>query len=171
MVSISLRYVQEFVDIFGKSVWCMIFLLLRWQIRVKILMSSASGWAHDDVIKWKHFPRYWPFLRGIHRPREFPTVQKMTKLRVAWKHDDVIKWKHFPRYWPFVWGKHRSPVPLLIHLKQEIILTSLSNWQYGTQLAYPIALNEEIWFNIKYDLTIGLDSYFNIKLISYFQIM
>ena len=23
--------------------------------------------AHDDVIKWKHFPRYWPFLRGIHR--------------------------------------------------------------------------------------------------------
>ena len=22
---------------------------------------------HDDVIKWKHFPRYWPFLRGIHR--------------------------------------------------------------------------------------------------------
>ena len=21
----------------------------------------------DDVIKWKHFPRYWPFVRGIHR--------------------------------------------------------------------------------------------------------
>ena len=24
-------------------------------------------WSHDDVIKWKHFPRYWPFVRGIHR--------------------------------------------------------------------------------------------------------
>ena len=24
---------------------------------------------HDDVIKWKHFPRYWPFVRGIHRSR------------------------------------------------------------------------------------------------------
>ena len=23
--------------------------------------------AHDDVIKWKHFPRYLPFVRGIHR--------------------------------------------------------------------------------------------------------
>ena len=23
--------------------------------------------SHDDVIKWKHFPRHWPFLRGIHR--------------------------------------------------------------------------------------------------------
>ena len=22
---------------------------------------------HDDVIKWKYFPRYWPFARGIHR--------------------------------------------------------------------------------------------------------
>ena len=22
---------------------------------------------HDDVIKWKHFPCYWPFVWGIHR--------------------------------------------------------------------------------------------------------
>ena len=21
---------------------------------------------HDDIIIWKHFPRYWPFVRGIH---------------------------------------------------------------------------------------------------------
>ena len=26
---------------------------------------------HDDVIKWKHFPRYWPFVRGI--LGEFPS--------------------------------------------------------------------------------------------------
>ena len=23
--------------------------------------------CHDDVIKWKHFPRYWSFVRGVHR--------------------------------------------------------------------------------------------------------
>ena len=23
--------------------------------------------VHHDVIKWKHFPRYWPFVREIHR--------------------------------------------------------------------------------------------------------
>ena len=23
--------------------------------------------SHDDVIKWKHFPRHWSFVRGIHR--------------------------------------------------------------------------------------------------------
>ena len=22
--------------------------------------------VHDDVIRWKHFPRYWPFVRRIH---------------------------------------------------------------------------------------------------------
>ena len=25
---------------------------------------------HNDVIKWQHFPRYWPFVRGIHRSPE-----------------------------------------------------------------------------------------------------
>ena len=29
--------------------------------------------THDDVIKWKHFTRYWPFVRGIHRsPVNYP---------------------------------------------------------------------------------------------------
>ena len=23
--------------------------------------------VHDNVIKWKHFPRYWPFVKGVHR--------------------------------------------------------------------------------------------------------
>ena len=23
--------------------------------------------THADVVKWEHFPRYWPFVRGIHR--------------------------------------------------------------------------------------------------------
>ena len=28
---------------------------------------------HDDVIQWKHFPHYWPFVRGIHRsPVNYP---------------------------------------------------------------------------------------------------
>ena len=30
-----------------------------------IVMSDEI--THDDVIKWKHFPLYWPFVRGIHR--------------------------------------------------------------------------------------------------------
>ena len=34
--------------------------------------EKASGVSffpkHDDIIKWKDFPRYWPFVRGIHWP-------------------------------------------------------------------------------------------------------
>ena len=29
----------------------------------------CDGTSHDDVIKWKHSPRYWPFVQGIHRSR------------------------------------------------------------------------------------------------------
>ena len=32
-----------------------------------LLSTYICGLAHDDVIKWKHFPRYWPFVREIHR--------------------------------------------------------------------------------------------------------
>ena len=39
-----------------------------------------------DVIKWKHFPRYWPFVRGIHRSLvnssvtgEFPAQRPVTR--------------------------------------------------------------------------------------------
>ena len=29
--------------------------------------ESPRWWIHDDVLKWEHFPRYWPFVRGIRR--------------------------------------------------------------------------------------------------------
>ena len=37
----------------------------RWQ-RWHYDNSWFSLNVYDDVIKWKHFPRYWPFVRGIH---------------------------------------------------------------------------------------------------------
>ena len=35
---------------------------------LSILVSQFqfNGKSHNDVIKWKHFPRHWPFVRGIH---------------------------------------------------------------------------------------------------------
>ena len=39
-----------------------------------VILEDLGTWhCHDDVIKWKHFPRYWPFVRGIHRsPVNYP---------------------------------------------------------------------------------------------------
>ena len=34
---------------------------------IKILINGMFFVFHDDVIKWERFPRYWPFVRGIHR--------------------------------------------------------------------------------------------------------
>ena len=89
---------------------------------------------HDDAIKWKHFPRYLPLVRGIHRGVKIWNyicnvvyydcslscfnisrsvwfiVHHITKYIVASHHDDAIEWKHFPRYLPLVRGIHQSPV-------------------------------------------------------------
>ena len=31
------------------------------------VICSHGIYNHDDIIKWKHFQHYWPFVRGIHR--------------------------------------------------------------------------------------------------------
>ena len=63
-------------------------LLLRRKTRSKLI-------KHDDVIKWKHFPRNWPFVREIHRsPVNFPHKGQwrgalMFSLIYAWINDWV----------------------------------------------------------------------------------
>ena len=47
-------------------------------IHTKMLVPFNSG-PHDDVIKWKHFLRYRPFVRGIHRS----PMNSRTKASVA----------------------------------------------------------------------------------------
>ena len=34
---------------------------------IQVFVIDRFVISHDDVIKWKHFPRYRPFVRGIHR--------------------------------------------------------------------------------------------------------
>ena len=38
---------------------------ISWWCPLTILVGIKV--IHDDVIEWKHFPRYWPFVREIHR--------------------------------------------------------------------------------------------------------
>ena len=50
-VLIGFRYIRASESLIHRITWC----------------------THDDVIKWKHFPRNWPFVREIHRsPVNFP---------------------------------------------------------------------------------------------------
>ena len=58
-------------------------------------VSIGYAHNHDDVIKWKHFPRNWPFVREIHRsPVNFPHKGQwrgalMFSLIYAWINDWV----------------------------------------------------------------------------------
>ena len=45
----------------GSLVYKLIDVMFDFFIHVEHLPS------HDDVIKWKHLPHYWPFVRGIHQ--------------------------------------------------------------------------------------------------------
>ena len=73
---------------------------------------------HDDVIKWKHFLRYWPFVRGIHRSpvnsqhrsvrRSFdvffdlPLIKPLSKQWLGWWFETLPRplWRHCNgRYW------------------------------------------------------------------------
>ena len=47
----------------------------------KYLYVIITGFnPHDDVIKRKHFPRYWTFVRGFHRsPVKFPLQSPVTR--------------------------------------------------------------------------------------------
>ena len=78
--SISIANALEILQSCTKpSIWWTIFMVIspqgtynRWH------KYHSRGWdmdrqlsfqslTHDDVIKWKHFARYWPFVGGIHR--------------------------------------------------------------------------------------------------------
>ena len=61
--------VSDFVKVWLVQWW-------RWYIYIYIYIYIY----HDDVIKWKHFPCYWPFVRGIHR-WPVDSVQKMPVMR------------------------------------------------------------------------------------------
>ena len=50
------------------------------------LISFHVFRRHDDVIKWKHFPRYWPFVR------EFPSQRPVTRSFDVFFHLRLNKW-------------------------------------------------------------------------------
>ena len=48
------------INWWARSKWCP----RRFHNNISIFISVM---IHDDAVKWKHFPRCWPFVRGIHR--------------------------------------------------------------------------------------------------------
>ena len=49
----------------GETLWRSVESDITSRVRAAVLYNEFEH--HDDVIKWKHFPRYRPCVRGIHR--------------------------------------------------------------------------------------------------------
>ena len=60
---------QPIVLPLGRGMGCLLWV----QFLINAMPQSLK--CHDDVIKWKHFPRYWPFVREIHRSRWIPRTK------------------------------------------------------------------------------------------------
>ena len=121
---------------------------------------SGDRWIqHDDVSKWKHFPRYWPFVRGIHQsPVNSPHKGQwrralMFSLICAWingwvnnceagdlrhhrAHYDVIVMKQSPA---MLLSKLQTLQNLLVLVLQPMVEGTMKNMQGPIKLLYGIA--------------------------------
>ena len=57
---------QEYFHEFRIAIWWSLNRENRFILHRYPGIANMLSW-YDDVIKWKHFPGYWPFVRGLHR--------------------------------------------------------------------------------------------------------
>ena len=87
---------------------------------------------HDDVIKWKHFPLYWSFVRGIHRsPVNSPHKGQWRGASMSsliwinsWinnrEADDLRRYRaHYDVIVMFIWSAKCTAVPTLSGQQQQ----------------------------------------------------
>ena len=73
-------------------IWAVAHINPDWRHR-RVFISKV----HDDVIKWKHFPRYWSFLRGSTGHWWIP-LTKASDAELWWTNgwannrDDAVNW-------------------------------------------------------------------------------
>ena len=75
-------------------------------------LVNGSSVLHDDVMKWKHFPRYWPFVREFPGSGEIPAQRPVT-----WGFNvffDLRLNKRLSKHW-WGWWFETSSRPLWCH--------------------------------------------------------
>ena len=115
-------------------------------IRSQMISSQGVGLNcqnHDDLIKWKHFPRHWHFLRGIQRspvvsltkasdadfwfflwaaPEQ--TIEQTIKSQALWRHCNVSQLQPWMAYM-LCSGKSRTIFSWKISQKLQSTLSKL----------------------------------------------
>ena len=139
---------------------CFYHTLTKLKVCIPVSPCPLPVCPHDDVIKWKHFPRYRPFLRGIHRwPVNSPLKSQwrgalMFSLICVWTNGwennrDAGDWRrHRTHYDVIVTGRNRvRSVSSTRHSPDPFHYTNLIK-----QVAY--------WFFFKSKILISVAFYF-----------
>ena len=102
---------------------CMGFML---SMMLSMSPKYAHGFAmvhfHDDVIKWKHFPRYWPFMWGIHRFHKGQWRGALLFSLICARINDWVNNRQ-----PGDLGRHRAHYDVIV-MCCDCIMCSLIDW-------------------------------------------
>ena len=109
-------------------------------IHISCIFLQTGITLHDDVIKWKDFPRYWPFVRGFHRSPNARSAQRPdlrlnngcvkqswgwwfeTPTRSLWRHCNA---KHALQASKYTWTTRGLQSDIMLHL--IIFLVGIAN--------------------------------------------
>ena len=58
--------------------------IIMGRMGICLMMRRSMLPIHDDVIKWKHFPRYWPFVRGFDVFFDLRPDKRLSKQSRGW---------------------------------------------------------------------------------------
>ena len=101
-------------------------------------MDIFGLWArciiHDDVIKWKHFPRYWPF-------GEFPAQRPVT--RSFYVFFDLRLNERLSKQWRGWWFETLSH-PLWRHRNVGGVWLQLLRWVIALT-RFPMVVHHDMW--------------------------
>ena len=108
-----------------------------------IASIEAIDCSHDDVMKRKYFPRYWPFVKGIHRS----PVDSPRKGQWRGALNFFLIWA-----WTNDWANNREAGDLRRHRAYCDVNSSILKWNcewYFFHLSHALFFNQAIFaFNI-----------------------
>ena len=131
---------------------------MNWMGAVATKISHRNSSKHDDVIKWKHFPRYWSFVRGIQRSpvnslhkgqwrgalmfsligariNGWVNIHEVSDLRRHRAHYDVTVMN----------SNSRNPLRQIIQLSCPIVLKGCTEHGRGTVVSLPWSMERQIY--------------------------
>ena len=110
-----------------------------------IWINFNPSMDHDDVIKWKHFPRCWPFVRGIHWSPE------NSSHKGQWRGALMFSLIHA---WINGWVNNREAGDLRRHRAHHDVIVIISNYILHEMLdeithPFPNCTGASVWERIR----------------------